>query len=287
MWILATEMFSNVSRCGAVAQPDTSPRSNRYELDEFADVAASAHAGRNTRPATSSAEKKSCVVPVAFCAPSTGNSFRPDESLAAMRALYRSTCANASRIRKPPRTYWSGANCEVRDASSALSAAAVVMVMVVGAAASSMATAAASSASNHARTIWRQIRPDNCGLPPWSHASREISTLPEIAAGVMVCEVAVNTPGVGSVFSTLAATRPDEVENFGSTNGVASAIVPLLMAFQIGYSNSCWSTYMSGRCLFGLRDATSVIAVANSTRRRSASANCLCIQFVARSSASA
>src|SRR5258707_15173142 len=119
------------------------------------------------------------------------------------------------------------------------------MVNVVGAAASSSVTVAASSDSNQARSICRQIRPDNCGLPPWSHASREISTLPELGEGVMVCAVATNVPGVGSVFSTCPATRPELLENLGSTNGVASAIEPLSTADQNGYWNSFWSTYMS------------------------------------------
>src|SRR5215216_4261947 len=154
-------MFSNVRRIGGVDQPDTSARSNRYELEELMLVAASAQPGLNSRPPTMIAAKNSAAVPVELTGPTTGNSLRPLVSFAAISALYRSTCANASRIRNPPRTNCSGANCEVSDASNAASAAAVVMVSVVGADASNRVTTAASSPSNQARSIWVQISPDS------------------------------------------------------------------------------------------------------------------------------
>src|SRR6476469_4245045 len=114
--------------------------------------------------------------------------------------------------------------------------------MVVGAAASSRATAAASRASYQARVICRQIRPLSWGFPPWSQASREMDTLPDTADGVMVCAVAVNVPRDGSTPSLCAATMPELVLNFGRTNGVMSARVPLLKEFQY----PIWSTIDKG-----------------------------------------
>ena len=61
-----------------------------------------------------------------------------------------------------------------------------------------------------------------------------ISTRPDDAVGVTVCDVAVNDPADGSLPSVWVATRLAEVLNLGNTNGVLSASVPLEIRSQIG-----------------------------------------------------
>ena len=92
-----------------------------------------------------------------------------------------------------------------------------------------------------------------------------ISILPDSGPGVTVCAVAENVPGVGSVPCVWAATRPVAAENFGTVNGVALSMVPLLTRSHSGVEYCRFPTYSSGRLAVGLSADTPAVVTANTS----------------------